>query len=609
MSIKASEPPVRPTRHAIFRQLAALILLLRPYWWSLIKGALLGPAIGLTSMAAPYLTKLLFDDVAVSHDVGLMKVLVAGIFAASLAALLAESLLGYYSSYLHIKIENTAVLHLFNHLQHLPDAFFYRRQSGDILSRFQDMKSGLAIVASLLRLLFGQGIYVLLVPPFLIALQWKLALVAVVTVPLTALIPLTSGRILGGVWEETVRAYADFESLQVETLRQIRTHKTLALERFAFVRARAQVDTILAAHLRTQTTETGLRVVERVLDATGMALFTWLGWRLILAGEMSLGDYVAFVAYVGYLRGPFIDAVGFLFSLQQRAVNLHRVFEHLDHPPEQDPAGAMQAREVVTKRLLGRIRLEGVSFGYTAGAPVLANVDASVEPGRVIAVVGPSGSGKTTLLRLLLRLEDPQQGRVLFDGRDARDIPLSDLRRQIAVVWQDVELYRGTLRHNLEIGLDGVTDAALEDVVRRSGLESVVASAPKGYETMVAEWGASLSGGQRQRLAIGRALLREAPILLLDEATSNIDVETEALIVGQLFDQARRRGKTVLFVTHRLSNAALADEVWVVSEGCVEARGTHPELLQTSPLYQRLHRLSTGTASLAGDEMPEERVA
>ncbi|HEX2572076.1 MAG TPA: ABC transporter ATP-binding protein, partial [Polyangia bacterium] len=477
-----SEPATpSPTRKAA-RQLAQLLCLLRPYWGALAKGALLGPVIGLASVAAPYLTKLLFDEVAVSHDLGLMEVLVCGIFAASIASVLTEALLGYYSTYLHIKIENSGILHLFNHLQHLPDAFFYRRRIGDILSRFEDVKAGLGVVHGLLRLVFGQGVYALFVPPLLVALQWKLALAAVVTIPLTALIPLTSGRILGRTWHETVGAYAALESMQVETLRQIRTHKSLALERFTFARALSQGQAILRAQLRAQALEHLLRVADRAIDAATTALLAWLGWRLIVADQMSLGDYVAFVAYVGYLRGPFIDLVGFLFSLQQRAVHLERVFECLDHTPEQDPASALRPLEPVKRPLRGGIRIDEVSFGYTPGEEVLTHVSAEIAPGTVVAIVGPSGSGKTTLLRLLLRLEDPRQGRVFFDEQEARSIDLSDLRRQVAVVWQDVELYQGTIRENLTIGLDDVSDARVQEAVRDCGLGDFLAGAPAGLD-------------------------------------------------------------------------------------------------------------------------------
>ena len=241
--------------------------------------------------------------------------------------------------------------------------------------------------------------------------------------------------------------------------------------------------------------------------------------------------------------------------------------------------------------LSGRIALDGVSFGYRDDAMVLHDVTVRIEPGTVTALVGPSGAGKSSFLRLLCRLDDPQRGEVMFDGVPARAIALPDLRRQIAVVWQDVALVNGTLLTNLTLG---VRDPAPEDisaVVRVCRLEQMVASLPQGLETPVAEWGATLSGGQRQRVAIARALLRRAPVLLLDEATSNIDAETEVALLADAFAYAR--GRTIVMVSHRLAVAALADTICVVEHGRLLATGAHNDLLARSERYRELYEAAT----------------
>jgi ABC-type bacteriocin/lantibiotic exporter with double-glycine peptidase domain len=563
----------------------------------LARGALLGPVITLLCLVPPFLTRLLFDHVSTPRDVGLLEVLVVGILAASVASILAEALLGYYSAYLNIKLESSASLYLFNHVQHLPDRFFSRQQVGEITSRFEDAKAGVALVVGLVRLVFSQGAYLLIIPFTLVSLHWKLALAALATLPLVVLVPLVMGRAMGRAWLDVVGAYSALNALQVEALRQSRTNKVLSLEPLMYQRASGHMQWVLRAHMRAHGVEGLLRLFERGIEAAQLALFTWLGWRLILGGELSLGGYMAFVAYAAYLRGPVVEAISFVTGVQQRGIHLQRFFEYLDEPPEQDPALSRRPPAPLSRRLAGAVELEGVSFAYSPGENVLHEVSARLEPGAVVTIVGPSGSGKTTLARLLARLEEPHQGRVLYDGHDARTLELSELRRQLAVVWQDVELYHGTLRDNLTLGLAPVPQEEVEDVVRLCGLEPFVSSLRQGYDTPVAEAGASLSGGQRQRLALARAVLRHAPVLLLDEATSQLDVETEATVVRGILARARQRGQTVLFITHRLANAPLADEVWMLAGGRLVGRGPHVELLARCPPYQRLYRAGEAEAA------------
>ncbi|HZI08573.1 MAG TPA: ATP-binding cassette domain-containing protein, partial [Archangium sp.] len=212
------------------------------------------------------------------------------------------------------------------------------------------------------------------------------------------------------------------------------------------------------------------------------------------------------------------------------------------------------------------------------------------------------GAGKTTLLRLLARLEVHERGQISFDGVPIEDIGLADLRRQIAVVWQDAGLLRGSIWDNVTTGLTDVDVASVDEVMAVCQLEELVRSLPRKYQTPIAEWGASVSAGQRQRLSLARALLRQTPILLLDEATANIDVETEARLLGALFARARKRGQTVVFVTHRLAWARHADRICVVDAGQIAATGTHEQLLRESPPYQRLWVAAAGEGEAGGGE-------
>jgi len=557
----------------------------------LLKSIFLGPVVGLVGMATPYLTKLLIDEVYPTQDVTFMHVLVGGVLAVSLFSAGLGALQRYYNLYVHARLLNVLCLLFFNHLQHLPMRFYDEHRVGEIMSRFQDVGKVLGRVINAFQTVFGQGIYLLLVPPFLFLLQWKLALIALISVPLTVSVTTLAGRALRKNWKHTTEAYADLHALQVETLSQIRTLKTLALEHHVFQKASRQIRHAIETQLRAEGLGQVVGITNGMLHALNTALVTWLGWTLILSREMSLGSYIAFTAYIGYMQGPITQLINLFSDFQQSAVHLARMFEYLDYPVEQDPVTAYSAPTPVRHTLRGHIALQDVSFGYAPGQRILEAVTLDVPPESITAIVGPSGSGKTTLLRLLTRMEQPDAGQILFDGTVLAQIPLPDLRRQVGVLWQEFSLLNGTIWDNLTLGLDNVSRACVDQITHWCRLDTLIQRLPEGYETHVAEWGASLSGGQRQRLALARTLLRDTPVLLLDEATSNIDIETESAILHDLF--ANLQGKTVVFVTHRVATATLADRICVLEAGRIVGLGTHHELTAGCDAYSRLNGLGS----------------
>ena len=232
------------------------------------------------------------------------------------------------------------------------------------------------------------------------------------------------------------------------------------------------------------------------------------------------------------------------------------------------------------------MELRGVTFAYDGGEPVLRDVDLEVEAGRTVALVGATASGKTTLVALIPRLYDLTEGAVLVDGADVRSVDLDSLRRQVAMVSDDAFLFSATLRDNIAYARPDASDEEVIDAARRAGLAELVDELPDGYDTLVGERGLTLSGGQRQRVAIARALLAQPRILILDDATSSVDATTESRIKGALREVME--GRTTFVIAHRLSTIALADEIVVLEEGRVAARGTHEELLESSELYREI---------------------
>jgi ATP-binding cassette subfamily B protein len=320
---------------------------------------------------------------------------------------------------------------------------------------------------------------------------------------------------------------------------------------------------------------------------TGLAavLALWLGGLEVMHGRITLGQFVAFTAYLGTLNWPMV-ALGWVVNLFQRGMaSFARLAEILDAPPAiTSPPDALEPGAA-----RGEIEFRGLTFTYPGGGvPALVDLSFRVPAGSTVAVVGRTGSGKSTLLALLARLFDPPDGTVLLDGVDVRRYDLAWLRRQVSLVPQDVFLFSDTVAGNIAMGVEHAERHAIEAVTRTAGLDEDVADFPAGLDTVVGERGITLSGGQKQRVAIARALLRGSPVLLLDDCLSSVDTHTEERILTGLRPEMRRR--TTLIVAHRVSTVRDADRIVVLDEGTVAEAGSHDELIARGGLYAKLVR-------------------
>jgi ATP-binding cassette subfamily B protein len=318
------------------------------------------------------------------------------------------------------------------------------------------------------------------------------------------------------------------------------------------------------------------------LPLLAQAAVLLVGARMVAQGTLSPGRFVAFNLYLLMLALP-LRALGMWVGQAQRATAAgERIFEVVDEPEE--IADAPDAPELPAGP--GEIRFEHVSFEYLDGRPILADVDLTIAPGRTIALIGHTGAGKTTLTSLIPRFYDATTGRVLVDGADVRDVQLTSLRRAIGVISQDPFLFSATVRENIAFGRGDLTDEEVVRAARAAQAHEFIDRLPKGYDTVIGERGITLSGGQRQRIAIARALAVDPRILILDDATASVDATTEARIRAGLREAMTNR--TTVIIAHRLSTIALADEIVVLDDGRIAARGTHEELLHTSPIYREI---------------------
>ena len=306
----------------------------------------------------------------------------------------------------------------------------------------------------------------------------------------------------------------------------------------------------------------------------------WYGGSQVLAGRLLVGDVVAFLFYsqmISQTIGMLAEQYG---AISRMTGASERVFELLDTVP----AVRNSESPKTLGRSQGQMSLQNVAFAYGDGEPVLKDVSFDVEAGQTVALVGPSGAGKSSLLRLLSRLFDPKEGRVMIDGHDLRDLELDSVREQVAMVSQEVQLFAGSIRENIRYGRLDATDEEIREAAKLANADGFISELADGYDTEVGERGVKLSGGQRQRLSIARALLRDSPILILDEATSSVDSESEAAIQEAL-DRAER---TTFVAAHRLSTILDADRILVLEEGQVVGFGHHDELMAEQGLYRRL---------------------
>jgi ABC-type bacteriocin/lantibiotic exporter with double-glycine peptidase domain len=565
--------------------------LLRRYWRRLIKGLSLSLLIGSFGLITPLLTKLLFDEVYPTRDVGFMQVLVLGIAMVGISSALMGAVRGYYGQVIAARLGAELGLSFFDHLQRLPMRFFDGKPVGELLSRSGDLQRSIGFITSVFQSALVSGVYLIVVPPVLLLLNWKLALLSLIATPITSATTLLTGRAMRTYSRQQLEASAETGAYQIEVLSNVRIVRTAGAERETLGGMRDRVLESQEAQLRTAGLSVLLGVANTAVRAASGAIFSLVAWGLILDQQMTLGSFMAFSAYLGYLTGPVNQVAGMFASFQQASVSLVRFFEYFDLTVEGagDAARPVMVRRTDLSARRGRgmvVEFEDVSFSYVLAAPVLQRASFRVEPGEVIALCGRSGEGKSSLVKLLTRLYEPDGGRILVDGSPVAHHALADLRASMGVVWQENAMLRGTLRDNLLLGMPDATDAEIDAVVRAAQLDAFVQGSAEGLGTMIAEAGGTLSGGQRQRVAIARALLRRAPVLILDEATANVDPETEHQLLQEVL--AHARGATILMITHREQVARLADRVFLVSGRRVTGGLPHEAMLTGDEAYRQL---------------------
>jgi ATP-binding cassette subfamily B protein len=561
----------------------------KPYWHLLASDLIAVALISALTIAVPYLLKIMVDSLIPETD--LRGILRLGLLITLM--MLAKYGCNFYTLYaghlMAVKMEKDMRRDLFYHLQTLSFRFFDNRKTGELMSRMiNDIGRVTDAVNHAPEDIFLAVTMILGSYSVLFALNWKLALICSIPIPIMAAYSgFLGGRIRRG-FEGINDAIAEINAKVENIISGIRVMQSFTREK----QERENFDSLNRTYYRSWRSVLWILGsfyggVFLMRDLSRLVIIV-AGGLFVISGSMSLGTLVAFLFYVGIYLEP-IERLSRTVELVQRMnAGLRRFFEIMDEQPDIRDIPEAEKLEVPS----GRIDFQNVTFSYDRHRHILKNLNLTIQPGSVVALVGPSGAGKTTFCHLIPRFYEPEEGQVLIDGVDVSTVSLQSLRAAIGIVQQDVFLFTGTIRDNIAYGKPGATIEQIEQAARQAGAHFFILELPAGYDTHIGEKGIKLSGGQKQRISIARAFLKNPRILILDEATSSLDTHSEMIIQDAL--DKLIAGRTTLIIAHRLSTIRNADEIIVLNEAGIVQRGTHDELIGQSGLYAELYSAQTG---------------
>jgi ATP-binding cassette subfamily B protein len=579
------------------RTIRRLLTFARRYWhWILLTLVCMLTFTGL-NLLTPQLIRLIIDRCLNQGNYSLLPYYALGIVAIALVRGVFQFGQLYLTEFTAQRTIYDLRNRLFDHIQRLSFGYHDEAETGQLISRA-------TADVDVLRRFLGHGLHHLLSDGLIftgililcLSMNWKLALVALSTMPFLILAVFRYGGRIRPLFTAVQNQRGDMTTAIQQNLMGIRVVKSFAREDHEIGKFAKQSGELRDKSLETSRVAAVYNPLMDFIAATGTTFILWYGGLQVVRGSLTLGELVAFNTYLVMLIGP-VRVMGWVVNTTQNAIAAaDRVFEILDTHRETH----LKDGKIELKDCTGRVEFRDVSFSYSDGSKVLRNVNLEVQPGEMVALVGPTGSGKSTVINLLPRFYDVTEGAILVDGRDVREYRLESLRRQIGIVSQETFLFGDTARENIAYGRP---EAPLEEVIeaaQAANIHDFIDSLPDGYETAIGERGVNLSGGQKQRVAMARALLLNPPILILDDSMSSVDTETEALIQNALVSLIESR--TTFVIAQRVSTVKRADKIVVLDKGRIVETGSHDELLAKGGLYAEVYRLQFGAQEPANFE-------
>ena len=535
------------------------------------------------AVSAPLMVKYAIDHGVVTRDHRSLLIWLGALLGVGLLEMTAGAVRHLYAVRNRARTDARVRDAIFAHALRLDACYHDRVGPGELMSRASSDSEHVARMMDSIGHTIGYVLTVFAVAIVLLVIDWRLALVVLIPLPLISLAGWAYSRRYHAHTERLQASWGRAATLVEETVAGIRVVKGIGAGRPLAGEFRTRSAAIVDRALAIARLDAVFMPTLEFLPLLGLLAVLWLGGRRVVAGELSLGSFVAFNAYVGMLVWP-LRVLGQRVTTLQKAVGASaRISEVLDAEPRLREPRHPAALE---RPVRGDVRLEEVQFGHEDGRPVLDGLDLHVAPGESLALVGPTGSGKSTIAGLLARLYDPDRGTVLLDGHDVRELRLSDVRQIVALVFEETFLFTDTVKENIRFARPDASDEEVQRAAELAGAAQFVADLPDGYDTILGERGFSLSGGQRQRIAIARAILADPAVLVLDDATSAVDATKEHEIRASL--TTVMEGRTTVVIAHRPATIALADRVAMLENGRVVEEGTHPELLRRSARYRAL---------------------
>ncbi len=616
--------------------LMRILAYMRPYWWQMALVWLLLVVSTLLNLVPPYLTRPLVDRVLVpamtvtdaddsrapytmdgrppqstnqrraveggppsltpGERLRMLGLLVVGLLLAQLGAMLIGVWRGRKMARIGTQVAHDLRQEVFEHVQRHSLRFFDQHKTGDLMSRIgHDTGSLESVLIDGVQFFVVNVLTLIGIGLVLLFMNWQLTLLVLLPVPIvliiSRLISRTLRRLFHGAWSRRGKLGATLN----ESLSGMRVVKAFAREGEENTRFEGHSRGLQQAMMRAEQAWSTYFPTLTFLTSSGALIVWYVGGRKIIGGdELTLGTLMAFLAYLAMFFGPLQFLTRVVDWMARSLAAAQRVFELLDTTPDVPEA----AEPVAMDHIEGRVTFQNVTFGYDPYKPVLKNLTLDIKPGEMIGLVGRSGAGKSTTINLLCRFYDPNEGALLIDGVDARNIRQHDLRSQLGVVLQDTFLFSGTIAENITYGKRDATPLEIMRAAKAANAHHFIIQKPDGYDTIVGERGYQLSGGERQRIAIARAILHSPRILILDEATASVDTDTEREIQEAI---ARlTKGRTTIAIAHRLSTLRNADRLVVLKEGEIIEQGSHAELLAQEGEFHRLVNMQQEMAAIVG---------